>query len=288
MSVLVIGSGGYMGRHLMMSLATEGIDAVGASTSDGTGIDPESGILSESFSVPRGTSAVVYMAQSPRYRQVPEQAAHVLAVNAFSAARAAVLAREAGVQRFIYISTGTVYAPSFQPLREDAPVRRDSWYALSKLHGEEALSLFRSDMEVIVVRPFGVYGPDQHGRLVTNLVEAVLNGKPISLQSRPGCPADQDGLKISLCYIDDATRILVGLIRNGGEPCLNLAGAEALSIRSMANQIGALTGRSPLFVSAAMPRDSDLIADTEALCHAVPLVFTPFSEGLRRTVASVA
>lgn len=284
MTVLVIGSGGYMGRHLMAGLSRSGVDAWGTSSANGSGIDPESGLLPVAFAIPPGTTAVVYMAQSPRYREVPEQAAHVLAVNTLSAVRAATLARAAGVDRFIYVSTGTVYAPSFAPIAEDAPVRRDSWYVLSKLHGEEALSLFRQDLEVIVVRPFGVYGPAQKGRMVPNLIDTVKNGRPVTLHPRKGMPEDIGGLRISLCYIDDATDILMRLVRDGGPACLNLAGPEAVSIRSIAEAAGAVFGRPPVFEVSSSPRDSDLIADTRNLVSALAPNFTSFNDGFDRAI----
>lgn len=284
MTVLVIGSGGYMGRHLMAGLSRAGLGARGTSSADGSGIDPESGLLPAAFAIPSGTTAVVYMAQSPRYREVPEQATHVLAVNTLSAVRAATLARAAGVRRFIYVSTGTVYAPTFAPIAEDAPVRRDSWYVLSKLHGEEALNLFRQDMEVIVVRPFGVYGPAQKGRMVPNLIDAVKNGRPVTLHPRKGMPEDIGGLRISLCYIDDATEILMRLVREGGPACLNLAGPEAVSVRSIAEAAGAVFGRPPVFEVSSSSRDTDLIADTRNLVTAMAPRFTSFSDGFDRAI----
>ncbi len=284
MTVLVIGSGGYMGRHLMAGLSRAGLGARGTSSADGSGIDPESGLLPAAFAIPSGTTAVVYMAQSPRYREVPEQATHVLAVNTLSAVRAATLARAAGVRRFIYVSTGTVYAPTFAQIAEDAPVRRDSWYVLSKLHGEEALNLFRQDMEVIVVRPFGVYGPAQKGRMVPNLIDAVKNGRPVTLHPRKGMPEDNGGLRISLCYIDDATEILMRLVREGGPACLNLAGPEAVSVRSIAEAAGAVFGRPPVFEVSSSSRDTDLIADTRNLISAMAPSFTSFSDGFDRTI----
>lgn len=286
MKVLVIGSGGYMGRHLMAALATEGVEGIGVSSGDGSGIDPESGLLPATFAIPPGTSTVVYMAQSPRYRQVPEQAPHVLTVNTLSAVRAATSARAAGVRRFIFVSTGTVYAPSFSPITENAPVRRDNWYVLSKLHGEEALTLFRRDMEVIVVRPFGVYGPEQSGRLVPNLIDSVTSGRPVMLQPRSAVSDDRDGLRISLCYIDDATDILIRLVLKGGPVCLNLAGPEALSIRFMAEAVGALVGRAAMFETSASQRDSDLIADTSLLVGVLFPQFTSFGDGLAKVVAA--
>lgn len=276
-----------MGRHLMDGLASKGIDRQGLSSANGSGIDPATGLFPNDFAISPGTSVVVYLSQSPRFRQVPEEAVHVLAVNSISAVRAAIAARAAGVGRFIYVSTGTVYAPSFSPLAETAPVRRDNWYALSKLHGEEALNLFRRDMEIIVVRPFGVFGPVQSGRLVPNLIDSVKSGRPISLQPRPDHHDDRDGLKISLCYVDDATNILVQLAMNGGAPYLNLAGLEALSIRSMAEAVGSLVGREPVFETSATNRDTDLIADPSLLVGTLSPSFTSFDDGLAKVIAVV-
>ncbi len=286
MKVLVVGSRGYMGRHLVAGLVARGVDAIGVSSSDGSGVNPESGLLSDQFSVPPGTRAVVYMAQSPRYRQVPEHASHVLAVNTLSAVRAATAARTAGVERFIYVSTGNVYAPTFAPIPETGPVRRDGWYLLSKLHGEEALALFRPEMEIIVVRPFGVYGPAQTGRLVPNLLASVKGRRAITLQPRADVADDQDGLRISLCYIDDATEILVRLAQKGGPACLNLASSEALSIRGLAEAIGHVTGRSPIFQMSSTARDSDLIADTSLLVGTLAPKFTSLRDGLAKTISA--
>ena len=285
MRTLVIGSTGYMGRHLMAGLAAAGMPAVGASSSDGTGIRPDTGLLPEGFAVPDGTGAVVYMAQSPRYRD-PDQAHHVLAVNVVSAVRAAVAARKAGVLRFIYVSTGTVYAPSFDPLDEDASVLGADWYSLSKIQGEQAVQMFRSDMEVHVVRPFGVYGPNQTGRLIPSLIESIKAGRPITLQPRQDNSKDNEGLRISLCHIDDATKILINLINFGGPACINLAGEHAIPIRTLATSLGALLSLPPVFKETNTFRHFDLVADINLLRKTWNVGFTPLSKGLETLITS--
>lgn len=280
MRVLVIGSRGYIGSRLVDRLAMEGIDVRGASSADGSGIDPVSGLLPEGFEFPEATDVVVYMAQSPYFRLMPEQSSHLMAVNCLSAIRAASAARKAGVGRFIYVSTGTVYSPSFSLLTENSMTRRDDWYALSKLHAEEALALFRSDMEISCVRPFGVYGPAQSGRLLQNLWQSVLEGRPITLQPAPHEDALTDGLRISLCYVDDAVEILMALITHGGPEILNLAGKDALSIRAIADAIGRVSRVEPSYAVATTKRSGDLVACIDLLARTVPIRFTAFDDGL--------
>lgn len=282
----MIGSQGYMGGRLMRGLANEGMEPEGASTSDGSGIEPISGLLPENFGIDMDISAVFYVAQSPHYRQMPDKVSHVFAVNSLSAVRAAVAARKAGVQRFIYVSTGTVYAPSFLPLAETAPLRRDNLYAMSKLHGEEALSLFRQYMDVVVVRPFGIYGPGQKGRMVPNLISSVRSGAPIVLHPKSDDPNDGEGLRISLCHINDAVNVLIRIAKTGGPACLNLAGAKAMSIREMALIIGQMLGQTPNFSIASNPRDSDLIADISALRKTQAISFVDFKIGIKEMVGT--
>jgi UDP-glucose 4-epimerase len=277
--IALIGGGGYIGRHLSHQLTSIGAEVFNLSSSNGSGINPDSGLFASSPMIPAGVHAVVYLAQSPLYRDVPKNSAHVLSVNALSAVRVAEVARERGVEKFIYLSTGTVYAPSFDLLSEESPVRRDDWYALSKLHAEECLSLFRKYMDVTIVRPFGVYGPSQAGRLVPNLIESVLLGRPIVLQSRIGFGVDDRGLRISLCFIRDAIDILVKLIFHKSVPCLNLAGPESLSIFEIAEAIGGQIGVPPKFIISETNRDSDLVANISKL-KKLHTEFTSFNKGL--------
>ena len=288
MRVFVIGSRGYIGARLVQGLARDGIDVHGASSADGSGIDPVSGLLPNNFTLPAMTDVVVYMAQSPYFRRVPDQSAHVMSVNCLSAISAANAARKVGVSRFIYVSTGTVYAPSFSPLAEGSRTHRDDWYALSKLQAEEALALFRSDMEICCVRPFGVYGPAQSGRLIQNLTKSVQEGKPISLQPAASEASVSEGLKISLCYIDDAIEIFMALVRRGGPYLLNLAGKDALSIRAIADAIGRLNGVDPTYSMTGPDRSGDLVANIELLTQTVPIRFTSFSEGLAASLPLLA
>lgn len=285
MQVAIFGAKGFLGNLLAKSLGEHGIRVLAYSSSDGSGIDPQSGLLPHTFAIPKLTDVVVYLAQSPHYRGTPGTAAHLMAVNVHSAIKAALLARSAGARRFLYASTGTVYAPSLAALRETAPVRRDNWYALSKVQAEEALALLRGDMEVIIVRPFGIYGPGQSGKLVPNLARSIREGMSVEIQGSPLDSKDVDGLKISLCYVDDAVEICRSLIMDGGPPYLNLAGENAVSIREIATNLGQMLHRDVAFHMSERPRDANLIADVTLLRHHCHPRFRSLESGLKTVVA---
>lgn len=281
--VVVFGAGGYIGRHITEHLRQIGFSVICYSSATGNTFDLKTGLLADSVSIPSGTNAVIYLSQSSYYRQMPEKAGHLWGVNVVSAIKAAEFARRAGVHRFIYASTGNVYSPSFLPLNEASPVRRDEWYPLSKLHAEESLALFKNDMSVTAVRLFGVYGPNQTDKLVPNLAANIRSKVPIRLAPNANNDLDTGGLNLSLCYIDNVIDIFSRLISHDGPDVLNIAGLEALSIRDIALAIGGQLGVAPQFETANQPRSFDLVADVTKLVGMFNPEFTPFVEGIRRT-----
>jgi len=220
------------------------------------------------FKISEGTDALIYLAQSPHYRNVPQMAGHLMA----------------GVSRFIYASTGNVYAKSPGPLPETSKLCRDNWYALSKVQAEEALALFRGDMDVIITRLFGVYGPGQTNKLVPGLLDSVLRGRSISIDKNPSDENDMGGLRISLCYIEALLRIFMRLIREGGPPCLNVAGDEAVSIGHIASIMARCLNKTASFKATGKNIPFNLIADIRQLEEAFSPSFTSIEEGIRKTV----
>ncbi|MCY7306947.1 MAG: NAD(P)-dependent oxidoreductase [Rhodoferax sp.] len=281
MKVAVFGSGGYIGQRLVARLVGEQLQVVRYSSGEGHLFDPASGVMREHVALPTGTNCVVYLSQSPKNRHMPDAAGHLWGVNVVSAIRVAALARQAGVRRFIYASTGNVYQPGFGLLREDSPVRRDDWYALSKVQAEEALALFKNDMSMLSMRIFGVYGPNQTGRLVPNLVQSVRAGLPIRVDPHPTDSSDNGGLRVSLCYIDDAVQILSRLIASQLDGVINIAGPEVRSVSDIARAIGEKLGLSPRLETASSPRAFDLMADITRLVEVCQPKFTSFEDGLR-------
>jgi nucleoside-diphosphate-sugar epimerase len=281
--VAIVGSGGFIGRHLVNALQEKGVAVLPFSSRNGTGLDPQTGQVSNDLRL-NGADAVVYLAQSPHNRKAPEMAAHMLRVNVVSAVEVAEQARRDGVGRFVYASTGSVYRAAFHPLAEGDPERGDDWYALTKLQGERALALFREYMDVHVLRLFGVYGPGQTGRLIPGLVRAVTTRRPVYVERNPIDPDDLSGLRLSLAYVDDVVRAMVRIGRDGGPDLLNVAGDEAVSVWTATMAIGEALGIEPVIEVADRFRTGDLVADVSRLKRYLDAPSTPFATGLQRTL----
>lgn len=284
MKVTIIGPGGFTGQHFCAFLQQKGVRVTGVSSSQGTGIDPLTGDLSNQFHIEKSTDAVVFLAQSPYYRQNQSNFYHIMNVNMMAALKVAEIARKSGVRKYIYASTGNVYSPSFAPLHESSSLRRDDFYSLSKIHAEETLSFFRDDFQLTVIRPFGIYGPGQKDKLIPHLLKSILEKKKVYIEKNPLDATDRNGLRVSFCFIDDLVEILAQLLYQDGPPVLNIAGEKGISIREVAASMASLIGKEVSFHLLDRNRQGDLVADITLLKKVISHRFTSFQQGLAKTV----
>lgn len=109
------------------------------------------------------------------------------AVNVEGSLALARAAAQAGVRRFVYISTVKVHGESSvpgQPLRHDSPLAAQDPYARSKAEAEQALRAYCSacGMELVIIRPPLVYGSGVGGNL-SSLMRLIRLGIPLPLAS---------------------------------------------------------------------------------------------------------
>jgi nucleoside-diphosphate-sugar epimerase len=88
--------------------------------------------------------------------------------------------------RAVFASSAFVYAPGGAPLTEAAPVGSAHPYALSKRLGEVWALSHRAALQVAIVRPFNLLGPDMApGLLVPDLLARIQGGEsPIQMRGR--------------------------------------------------------------------------------------------------------
>jgi UDP-glucose 4-epimerase len=293
MRAAIIGASGFLGSALSSRLLQSGWEVFGYDLTP-SGLPPASfqfnafDVLRDELSLPPAIDALYYLAQSPRYRDFPAAADHLFGVNMYGAVKVAQAAAAAGVRWICYTSSGNVYAPSFAPLAEGNPVRRNDPYALSKLAAEETLALFANRMPVLSVRLFGLFGPGQTRMLPANLLARIRSTKEIVLEPVAADQGEPEGLAVSFTYVADAARLLeqLGQLALAGTrlpPVLNVAGPEPISIRRFSLELGRALGREPKFVRGTAERTFDLIADLSRLHSVVRAEYTPFSEAIART-----
>jgi nucleoside-diphosphate-sugar epimerase len=194
MRVLLTGHQGYLGSVMAPVLAEAGHDVIGLDSGlyadcvlGPEPIDPKGEALDLREVGPgqvAGFDAVVHLAalsNDPLGSLAPEI---TYAVNHDASTRLAVLAKDAGVRRFLYASTCSVYGASGAEglVNEDAPLRPLTPYAESKVRVEDDLAeLADDDFSPVFLRNATAFGFSPRLRadiVLNNLVgHAVLSGE---------------------------------------------------------------------------------------------------------------
>jgi nucleoside-diphosphate-sugar epimerase len=289
--VLVTGAAGFIGRHLLSSLPAEW-EAVGVVRGEPPSASEREGIswlvadvTHPGFErrLPADVDAVVHLAQSRFDRAFPEGALDVVDVNVGATARLLEYARACAAGQFVLASTATVYRPRRRPLDEDAELDCSSFYAASKRSAEVLARSYSEFYSCWILRIFTTYGAGQRGRLVAELVERVRAGRPVSV-------AGKEGLLLSPIHVTNVAEALLSaagrrLPDGHGYEVVNVGGEETLSIRAIAEEIGAALARRPLLEHVEGREPAGWAADRSKL---VQLLRVPrplhFAEGIRRTV----
>lgn len=254
---VVTGAGGLVGRHLVPMLA-EQWDVIAIARTEGDSMPHVRHLVrdlsADGFTdgLPDRVDAVVHLAQSRRFREFPDGAADVLAVNVTATERLARYAARAGATHFVYASSGGVYAPSTEPFVEEAPIATPAqagWYQASKLASEALVHAYRGLFVPVVLRPFFIYGAGQQRHmLIPRLCDTVRRGDAVQL-------AGDDGMLISPTHATDAARCIVESLSLTEAATINVRGPDVLSLRAICELMGSALGVAPKFtnVGAAGP-----------------------------------
>ena len=92
-------------------------------------------------------------------------------------------ARRYKIKKFIHTSTSEVYGtPKYVPIDEIHPLVGQSPYAATKIAADQlALSFYRSfEQPISIIRPFNTFGPRQSARaIIPTIISQILNGNKI-------------------------------------------------------------------------------------------------------------
>lgn len=249
---LLTGAAGFVGRVLVRRLAAEHrtlrAAVRSASTELPAGAAPvavgEIGPNTDWTRAVDGADAVVHLAA--RVHMTGEDAASALprfrAVNTAGSAALARAARNAGVRRFVFVSTTTVYGDRSlgRPFDESSPTAPATPYAQSKLEAERELAdlLGGSATELVVLRPPLVYGPGAKGNFA-RLVRLVRRGVPLPLASVQN--------RRSLLFVENLVDAIVRALDHpaaAGRTYV-VSDGEDLSTPALIARLAAALGRQP-------------------------------------------
>lgn len=289
--IVVTGAGGLIGSHLVEQILEAGHECVaivrpGSKTGLRDGVQRVEVDLDATGGFDHGVlpgecDAVVYLAQSNGYRNLPYEAGSVFQVNVVSVAAMLEHARRAGASHFVYASTGSIYCSTEKVITEKSEIicdgRGRNLYPWSKLTGETILQSYSDDLHAIALRYFFVYGAGANiGMLIPRTVESVRNGASIGLQ-RP------DGCIVVPTHADDAAAACLRSLSLERSDLFNIAGPEPTSLRNIADTAGDLLGIDPIY----SPMDGvpvEFRVDISRMKRELGIEPVGFRQGLERTL----
>ena len=308
---LVTGGAGFIGSHLVEAILRRGDDVVildDFSTGRRTNLDavlrarpqgaPEPEVIQGDIRDPatarralRDVQYVLHQAALPSVQRSVEDPVTTHDVNVTGTLNLLVGARAAGVRRFVYASSSSVYgdSPTLPKLESMTPAPL-SPYAVSKLAGEQYCRVFHGlyGLETIALRYFNVFGPrqdpnSQYAAVVPNFVTAALGKRPPTIYG--------DGLQSrDFTYVDNAVHANLMACEapsTAAGRAYNVACGAAATLLDLLAILERVTG-SPISPTHGSPRPGDVRHSLAAIEEArLRLGYAPaidLEEGLRRTV----
>lgn len=266
------GATGFLGGVLTRQLLADGIDvlALGRDVSKlaallDAGAKTHACDLARSNARPAhaGYDALIHCAalSSPWGAPAAFHAANVVGTQ-----NAIALAREAGVRRFVHISTPSIY---FR-FRDQVGVREDATlpppvnaYAKTKREAEN-LVLAATDLDPIILRPRGLYGPGDTTLLPRLIAAARTRALPLMNEGRAAT---------DLTYITDVSAAAHRAATTNpklSQRIFNISGGEVLNVRDVAERAAARANVEVRWRTMPTQLVFAFARASEAYCAALP------------------
>lgn len=307
MKALVTGGAGFIGSHLAEALCRRGAQVIvldDLSLGDkanlawkrkGDALRFVEGDMADEKLVRRlisGCDWVFHEAAMPSVPRSVAEPARSNLQNLDATLQLLVLARDAGVKRFLFASSSAIYGDSDAPAKHEAlPPNPLSPYALQKYAAEKYGQLFHQlyGLPAVALRYFNVFGPRQsfdspYSGVIAKFCTAMLAGSAPVIYG--------DGLQSrDFTFIEN---VVAANLLAAGAPAekvagkvFNIAGGQGVSLLQLLSELNRLTGQKlkPRFEAARAGDVRSSKADIRAAQNELGFrCRVSWREGLKRTL----
>lgn len=259
MNYLLLGGGGFQGGHLCSRLAARG-DHVRVFSKSGLnteslddsflGVEWITGDFEDASAVERalqGVDVVFHMISTTLPKTSNDNPVHDVMTNVVPTIRLLNMARQHGVKKIIYFSSGgTVYGvPNATPILENHPTLPICSYGIHKRTVEQYLHLYQVlyGLDYAVMRISNPYGPNQClGRgqgAVAVFLDKLMRGEPIEIWGDGSIVRDY-------IHVSDVVEAALSLVEyQGSHKVFNIGSGEGKSLTTLIAEISDLLACEP-------------------------------------------
>src|SRR6185312_14614684 len=251
-SILVTGSGGFIGKHLVRMLESLGYSVQRHALAAGD--------LAQCALGYSGISHVFHLAGKTF---VPDSWADPLSfysANVLTTANVLEFCRRCGAS-LTFVSSYVYGRPQVIPITEDHPVQAFNPYSHSKILAEEICRFYASHHQtrVAIVRPFNVYGPGQDPRfLIPTLIRQALAADSEIIEVADDRP------RRDFIYVSDLIDLLIATLTRGGTGAYNAGSGLSTSIPEIVASLNSFLPNKKRLISRGESRPQevlDVVAD---------------------------
>ena len=206
----------------------------------------------------RGTDVIFHLAASVGNKRSIDQPIDDAEINVIGTLRVLEAARKAGVRRVVISSSAGIFGElKTLPIGEAHPAEPDSPYGASKLCAEkEGLAYAKSyGMEVVCLRYFNVYGPNQrfdaYGNVIPIFVFQMLRGEPVTIFG------DGEQTRDFVNVHDVVQANIQAALASGVSGAFNIGSGTRMSINDLVELLKCKSGLNPV-VRHGAPRAGDV------------------------------
>jgi nucleoside-diphosphate-sugar epimerase len=253
--VLVTGSSGFIGSHLMKALGDRGIEF---DINKNSGFDVNDITNLKSLIVSNKPSVIVHLAAVSNIQDVEKDPEKALRTNLLGSFNVMRLAHEYGI-KVILASSASVSEPKL------------SLYGTTKKCMEELSDMFNN---IIIARFYNVYGEGSKS-IVNKIVDAVKHSKGITLNGN----TVRDYI-----HVDDVVEAIVTMIdlpKSEYNLLIPVGTGRGITLKKLVSLVEGIIGRETLVIEG-----NPIPEIQESICHELDYKFykTTLEQGIRRLI----
>lgn len=270
-----MGSGGFVGRHIVGGLKARGVETVALTSGD---VDLMARDAADRLAGHLGADAALVVTSA----KAPCRDYAMLLDNIVMMKAVCDAIRRRPIAHLLYISSDAVYADSDRPLTESSPKGADNPHGIMHAAREVMLADAAGDIPLAFLRPTLIYGADDphNGYGPNRFRRLALDGRDITLFGEGEERRDH-------VAVEDVAELACRIVMRCSRGALNAATGEVISFREIAELTAALAGAAVSVVTTPragpMPHNGYRPFDSAATKAAFPdFRYTPPRDGIAR------
>lgn len=173
--ILITGSNGFIGSHLVQRLEKEGANIIPIDVSRGIDITDW-----EQVKDYHDIDAIYHLAAKTFIPDTIDDPKETYLINLVGTLNMLELGRRSGTKKFVFASSYIYGYPKYTPIDEGHPVNPTNPYSRTKFLSEELCRAYYEDygLKCVIIRAFNVYGEGQRNNfLIPSILKQIRDGE---------------------------------------------------------------------------------------------------------------